>query len=628
MTNYAMKHMMEDDRKGFGFDCDVVLKRSSVDAQLNGAISEVKLMHEFVNRETCPIEAVFSFALPLDAVILGLTMTVGERQLTGEIVPKQAGTDKYEDAIAQGDSAVLLEQINDGLYSLNVGNLLPDDEVSVIIQYAQVLNWQDRKLRFYFPCTIGQRYGNQYASGFQPHQQIEHSLDNGARLNFNLTINGELASSLVKCPSHSLVRYKEALSLSLSGTNLIPDRDIIITLEAMQSYTGEILFEHSDFGIQYCANLLLPEPESCSDAPQCFQFVIDCSGSMDGDSIEQVRKALVAIKTLLRPSDWFNIVSFGSHARSLFPSPVPADGRHLAQLDSFLRQLSANMGGTEIGDALTLARKTGRHPELATQMLLITDGEVWDTETIVDEAKKAQIRLFSVGVGSAVNEAFLSNLSQSTAATAIFVSPNESMADAIVGHFKRSRQTEIKNIKVKWPMPVEEQANRNLCFTGDGYQRYAKPKMSASSLQHECVTIEINHLQDRKCILIPVREFQGIGAGTLSRLAAYQRLSTSQSPEKVAIEYGLLCEQTSCVLVAVREIKAKGLPALRTIRHTRPAGEAGFGLAALQPALYSISPQYFCSELDCVEAPSCIPKEPISPVLDFEDTGDSDVNEG
>jgi hypothetical protein len=178
-------------------------------------------------------------------------------------------------------------------------------------------------------------------------------------------------------------------------------------------------------------------------------------------------------------------------------------------------------------------------------------------------------------------------------------------------------------------MPVEEQANRNLCFTGDGYQRYAKPKMSASSLPHECVTIEINHLQDRKCILIPVREFQAIGSGTLSRLAAYQRLSTSQSPEQVAIEFGLLCEQTSCVLVAVRDIKAEGLPALRTIRHTRPAGEAGFGSFAIeQPALYSISPQYFCSELDCGEAPSCIPKEPLSPVFNIVDTVDSDVNEG
>ncbi|MGL5336818.1 MAG: VIT and vWA domain-containing protein, partial [Enterovibrio sp.] len=460
----------------FGFDRDIVLKHSTVNAQLNGAISEVELVHEFVNREKCAIEAVFTFALPLDAVILGLSMVMGARKFIAEVMPKTKGADKYEDAIADGDSAVLLEQVNDGLYSLNVGNLQPNDEVTITIQYAQILNWQDRKLRFYFPCTLGDRYGNQQSANLQPHQQVEHTLDNGARLSFNLTINGELSSALVTSPSHSLTIKRSECALTLFSTNLIPDRDIIITLEALPTFTGEILVEKSDFGLQYCANLLLPNIDDGVQASEhCFQFVIDRSGSMCGDSIEQVQKALAAIKTLLKPSDWFNVVSFGSHSTSLFPSPVRANAEHLAKLSAHIDQLDANMGGTELDKALKLAKKTGRHAELGTQILLITDGEVWDTETIIADAKKAKMRLFSVGVGSAVNEAFLNKLSRSTGASAIFVSPNESMADAIVGQFKRCRQSEIKHFAINWPRPMEEQENDQVLFSGDGYQCYATP---------------------------------------------------------------------------------------------------------------------------------------------------------
>lgn len=596
MNNAMMHYIGYDKSAGFGFDRDIVLKHSSVNAQLNGAISEVELVHEFVNRETCSIEAVFTFALPLDAVILGLSMVMGARKFIAEVLPKAKGTDKYEDAIAVGDSAVLLERVNDGLYSLNVGNLQPNDEVTIKIQYAQILNWQDRKLRFYFPSTLGDRYGHQQTANLQPHQQVEHTLDNGARLSFNLTINGELSSALVTSPSHSFTIKRTECALTLLGTSIIPDRDIIVTLEALPSFAGEILVEKSDFGLQYCANLLLPSLDKHQMPAQCFQFVIDRSGSMCGDSIEQVHKALVAIKTLLKPTDWFNVISFGTDANSLFPSPVRADTEHLAMLSAYLNQLDADMGDTEIAQALKLAQKTGRHAELATQILLITDGEVWDSATIIADAIKAKMRFFSVGVGSAINEAFLSQLSRSTGAAAIYVSPNESMADAIVGQFKRCRQLEITDLNIHWPVPMNEQVNKQLLFSGDGYQCFATVDSEIAAR----TTMYIEIMQQK--LSLPVKQFQGIGIGTLARLAAYQRLSSSKQPEAIAVKYRLLCEQTCCVLVAEREHKAQGLPELRTVKHTRAAGEAGFGSVVENMSLQFLTlPLFMSKQVDTLD---------------------------
>ncbi|QSX34806.1 VWA domain-containing protein [Shewanella avicenniae] len=581
-----------------GFNGDIVLRHTAVAAQLNGAINEVQLTHEFINQEDDWIEAVYTFALPLDAVILGLTLTLAEQVLVANIVAKSEGEQTYEDAITDGDSAVLLTQIDDGLYSLNVGNLQPQDKVSICIQYAQVLRWQDHGLRFYFPCTIGERYGDASAAGLEPQQQIEHALDNGARMSFSFRVQGALADARVACPSHSLTQQMLDNCLELSAEQLIPDRDIIINLAAPRSFAGELLVEQSEFGTQYCANLLLPEfDQPASRAPQCFQFVIDCSGSMLGDSMQQVRKALRAIKTLLLPDDYFNLVLFGSDAEALFAQPVKAEAAALRHLADQIEQIDAIMGGTHMLTAFEKALQTGVHPELSTQILLITDGEIWESSELLKLANRAQMRVFSIGVGSAVNEALLTRLSRDTGAEAVFVSPNESMADAIVSQFRRSRFAVLDRIAVSWPTPAIELPVPNVCFSGDGYQRYAhmlqktkarkenasEPRAIEPSALPATVAVTLHKQQQQLNVDIPVRHFSGIANATLARLAAKQRLpfiTVAEFATAEAVKYALLSEHTSCVLVAERESKSTELPQLRSVKHTRPVGEMGFGSAA------------------------------------------------
>ena len=63
----------------------------------------------------------------------------------------------------------------------------------------------------------------------------------------------------------------------------------------------------------------------------------------------------------------------------------------------------------------------------------MTDGEVSDWETVVDEAKKSGHRIFTVGVGSAVSEAFVRELAAGTGGVCELVSPREGMAYVVVG---------------------------------------------------------------------------------------------------------------------------------------------------------------------------------------------------
>ncbi|MEO8185435.1 MAG: VIT domain-containing protein, partial [Deltaproteobacteria bacterium] len=84
-------------------------------ATLRDLLGEVTVCQTYRNDEDVNIEAVYTFPLPLDAVLLDLRVTIGDRTLTGVVLEKKTAEGQYEDAVAAGDAAVMLEAIEPGL---------------------------------------------------------------------------------------------------------------------------------------------------------------------------------------------------------------------------------------------------------------------------------------------------------------------------------------------------------------------------------------------------------------------------------------------------------------------------------------------------------------------------------
>ena len=151
----------------------VALSDVSVSSVLRDLLAEVTVSQTYRNDEPVNIEAVYTFPLPLDAVLLDLQVQIGGRILKGVVVEKKAAEEKYEDAIAGGDTAVMLQVIEPGLYTMNVGNLLPQEKAKIIFSYAILYRWTGDQLRFFLPTTVAPRYGE---SDHQPHQMPHSSL--------------------------------------------------------------------------------------------------------------------------------------------------------------------------------------------------------------------------------------------------------------------------------------------------------------------------------------------------------------------------------------------------------------------------------------------------------------------
>ncbi len=77
-------------------------------------------------------------------------------------------------------------------------------------------------------------------------------------------------------------------------------------------------------------------------------FLLDRSGSMSGDPMESAKKALILFLKSLPIDSFFNVISFGSHSRSMFPLSVRNSDQEIEDSISLIKVMDANMGGTEI----------------------------------------------------------------------------------------------------------------------------------------------------------------------------------------------------------------------------------------------------------------------------------------
>jgi Ca-activated chloride channel family protein len=78
------------------------LKHTDVEADIVGFVSRVRVRQTFHNSSEKKIEAVYVFPLPQDAAVDDMTMTVGDRRITGQIKPREEAREIYEAAKTAG----------------------------------------------------------------------------------------------------------------------------------------------------------------------------------------------------------------------------------------------------------------------------------------------------------------------------------------------------------------------------------------------------------------------------------------------------------------------------------------------------------------------------------------------
>ena len=538
------------------------------------------LEQTYVNVEDAPIEAVYSFPLPPGAVLLEVTCRIGGRILSAKVNAKSRAEERYEEAVAEGRSAMLLQEVSPGLYSASVGCLQPHEAAVLAFSYAQLPVWHGRSLRFHLPTVVAERYGDPADAGFAPWQAPEASIH--AEYGFGLEL--ELAEGLEACgvssPTHEAAVSEGEGVKTVAIEGAVADRDCVVLIERPQDAPEpaplEIVAE-ADGGGQICL-ARVHVPEDGREDPLNLEVVVDCSGSMSGDSIFQAKKGLRCLLEELRPRDRFNVTCFGSSTRSMEARTIPADSRGVSRALAFVAGIEADMGGTELVPALeAVARRSraSRGESDRTDILLLTDGEVWNARNQGRDLARAGCRVFSLGVGGAVAADVLQDLAGSTGGAVELAAPNEAMNQAVLRLFRSMRRfPETRCLawpgEPEWIFPEAPVP----CFGGDTlffFARYAAPAQGRAEARGG-EPAQASLPSPRPCGERSV----------LARLGAARLLEGVEDAargEALALRYGLVSPWTSAVMVdeSAEAARPGQVPELRKVPQMPAAGQFGAG---------------------------------------------------
>lgn len=457
-----------------GKDVEVPLAHTSVEAFVSGFVNRVHVTQTFVNSSKDPIEAVYVFPLPHDAAVDDMTMTIGSRVIKGVIKKKDEARKIYEDAKAAGKTASLLDQERPNIFTQSVANIMPGDNIEIRISYVETLKYEEGRYEFVFPMVVGPRYipgefvigkkGGGWAPDtnrvpdaskitppvLKPGERSGHDIDVTVRLNAGVPF-GDLRSTshMIKIDKKS---DREAV-IRLDERDTIPNKDLIVRYDVLGDATQAGLVTYTDAGSGHFLLMLAPKAnyDDKDIRPREILFVVDSSGSQQGDPLVKSKEAVKRALRGLRPDDTFQVFDFNDIVTSMAPGPVPATAAHVRDAAKFIDQIQTR-GGTRMLPVIQTALNWPADPKRLRIIFMTTDGYIGNETEIIEEVHKSlgDARLFMLGVGSSVNRWVIDRMAEEGRGFAQFVRQDEPTNEVVETFHKRIDAPVMTDIEIDW----------------------------------------------------------------------------------------------------------------------------------------------------------------------------------
>lgn len=456
-----------------GKDYPVPLKEIDVKVTIRGFTANVVSTLNYKNTETNPIEAVFEFPLDDQSAVYQFEAHIEDRIIVAECQEKQQAKETYDDAIEAGYTATLLEE--DGtasdIFRCVIGNLPPS--VDATIKFAYVIELAltpEGTVAFVLPTQLNPRYSpNDPASAgaTSSPEFVYVAADVDQPYTFTFQANIFSSTKITSVTSRS-TKDELAVTFGADGTQaevkltkaFIADHELSLDVKYEQEFMPHVIIEKGDTqktGILrqdvVMLNFFPQLSESEFSSRHEFIFIIDCSGSMGGERIDSARNALLVFMRSLPPGCYFNIIRFGSHFELLFPEGSREYGEEsLKAACELQKQLGADMGGTEILEPLKAVYDKPAMASHSRQIMLLTDGEVSNTQEVVDlvRSNASLARVFSFGIGEGASTSLVKGIARAGRGRAEFV-PNDSQTTALVMKtLKLAMQATVTDLCLEW----------------------------------------------------------------------------------------------------------------------------------------------------------------------------------
>ena len=376
---------------------------------IDGPLAEVTVEQVFVNDSPEPIEAVYAFPLHERAAVDGMIIRVGDRVARGQILEAKAAEETYNSAVDEGFVAALTSQSRPNVFTQRVGNIPPEERVTVELRVVQPVPRIDGAYELTLPLVVGPRFVRDVtAAEAEPGPIVSKA---GAQLHAQLDVqlvSGVPLASLGS-PTHRLAAEQLGETWWAHGS-LSMDRDFVLRWQPSvdEPQVGAI------YGNGHLLLVFEPPESAPRDkiVPRELLWVLDRSCSMRGGSMNLLKRAMLRVIAGVDHRDRMRIVEFSSHIegdpRSWRATPERLRNAHMriAGMDT--------AGGTYLLDGVLEALRTRPHPRLDRYVVFVTDGLVGEERDVLAAIRDqvGDARLFTFGVGAAPNRWLLEEMSR------------------------------------------------------------------------------------------------------------------------------------------------------------------------------------------------------------------------
>ncbi len=419
----------------------LTIKYHRVTVTIEDQVATTHVDQVFVNEGRHEVEGTYIFPLPEEAAISEFAMWVDGEKLEGQVLERDEARRIYEDIVRRRRDPALLEYVGRDAFQASIYPIPPGGERRIELEYSEVLEMDNGLVEYVYPLNTEK---------FSPRPLEEVTV--------NVTIHSNEPLKAIYSPSHDVDVVRQGDHKAVIGyeeVDVKPDRDYVLYYTVSPEDVGVNLLSYKPSGSSDGFFLLLAAPKVEIDTQQVIArdviLVLDVSGSMRGEKIDQAKEALDFVLDNLHDEDRFNVIAFSTSTRHYAPDLVPADERGEAR--DFVARLEAN-GSTDINRALleALAMTDETRPTI---LVFLTDGLPTVGEVDVDriianvsDTAPENARIFPFGLGYDVNTTLLDTIAQNHRGASGYVRPEEAIDEKVSAFYAKVSTPLLSDLEI------------------------------------------------------------------------------------------------------------------------------------------------------------------------------------
>lgn len=393
------------------------IRAVDVDVRITDALATTTMQLVVENHGTSTSQAQLVLPVPEGATIRTFGIDGIGDEPTAQLLPREEASRRYHEIVRSMTDPGLLEFVGNAMIQSSVFPVEPGAQRTMTIVYEQSLDAHRGRVEYVLPRSAS-------------------LASSGVKWTIDIEVESSGAMGPVFSPSHPIVTKPVTDSLMRVGVPVL-DEPGAFRMYAMLGSGDEataLLYPDADKDNAGYFMYVADAPVIDKDAQRIRRevtIVIDRSGSMGGEKIQQARESAKQIVRGMNMGEFVRIVDYADDVRAFSDTSVELTKESIDQVIAYIDNIRSR-GGTNLHGALVDALSASPTPETLPMVIFLTDGlatvGVTAESQIREAAQKAndaQRRVFTFGVGYDVNAPLLDGIALDTRAESTFVAPGE-----------------------------------------------------------------------------------------------------------------------------------------------------------------------------------------------------------